>query len=181
MEHEQPSVKGNGISKKEKYVFHTLERNKNNNQLIKSTMLVVLGTIIYCFGVVWILQLGGFFSGGVTGASQLIVGLIEKFGGPKSIRGYLGVFVGLINLPLLIVGYRGVSKHFVILTIISIVLQTVLISIIANLSISPFIYFWRRRIGFVVFPLKQQLSRHRNTKKIKSMVCNFCKHFVHIP
>lgn len=140
MEQEQPSVKDNGISKKEKYVFHTLERNKNNNQLIKSIVLVVLGTVIYCFGVVWILQLGGFFSGGVTGASQLIVGLIEKFGGPKSIRGYLGVFVGLINLPLLIIGYRGVSKHFVILTIISIVLQTVLISIIANLSVSPFIY-----------------------------------------
>ena len=40
MEQEQPSVKDNGISKKEKYVFHTLERNKNNNQLIKSITLL---------------------------------------------------------------------------------------------------------------------------------------------
>ncbi len=108
--------------------------------MTKAIVLVVVGTIIYCFGVVWILQLGGFFSGGVTGTSQLIVGLIEKFNGPKSIRGYLGIFVGLINVPLLIFGWRGVSKHFAVLTVISIVIQTVLMSILSNFTVSPFIY-----------------------------------------
>ena len=46
---------------------------------LKAYLTVILGTLIYSFGVVWILRLGGFFSGGATGASQLIVGLFEKF------------------------------------------------------------------------------------------------------
>lgn len=108
--------------------------------MVKATIMVVVGTIIYSFGVVWILQLGGFFSGGVTGASQLIVGLIEKFCDVKQIRGYLGILIGIINVPLLIFGWRGISKHFAILTLVSIVIQTVLMSIISNFTISPFIY-----------------------------------------
>ena len=90
-----------------------LQRRKT----IKSYLLVILGTLIYSVGVVWILRIGGFFSGGVTGTSQLIVGLIEKFGGSSAIRGYLGMFVGLINVPLCLIGWRGVSKRFVILII----------------------------------------------------------------
>lgn len=122
-------------------------KNFFKNPMLRATTQVTLGTIIYCFGVVWILQLGGFFSGGVTGASQLIVGLIEKFGGSKSIRGYIGAFVGIINIPLLIFGWRGVSKHFAILTLISIVIQTVLMSVISNLTISPFIYLIKDGAG----------------------------------
>lgn len=117
------------------------------NPMLKATIQVIIGTTIYCFGVVWILQLGGFFTGGVTGTSQLIVGLIEKFGGSKSIRGYIGIFVGIINVPLLIFGWRGVSKHFAILTLISIVLQTVLMSVISNLTVSPFIYLIKDGAG----------------------------------
>ncbi len=131
-------------SKKSRYVFtdHIECRNDKceTNKMIKSTILVVIGSIIYSFGVVWILQLGGFFSGGVTGASQLIVGLIEKFGGSTAIRGYIGFFVGIINIPLLLIGWRGVSKHFAILTVVSIAIQSILMSLISNLSVSPFIY-----------------------------------------
>lgn len=116
------------------------DNSKNEKKLAKSIVQVVLGTIIYSFGVVWILQLGGFFSGGVTGISQLIVGLIEKFGGSTTIRNYLGVFVGLVNVPLLLIGWRGVSKHFVFLTILSIGLQTVLMSLIQSTTVSPFVF-----------------------------------------
>lgn len=122
-------------------------KNFFKNPMLRATTQVTIGTIIYCFGVVWILQLGGFFSGGVTGASQLIVGLIEKFGGSRSIRGYIGAFVGIINIPLLIFGWRGVSKHFAILTLISIVIQTLLMSVISNLTVSPFIYLIKDGTG----------------------------------
>ena len=106
----------------------------------KSIILVVLGSVIYSFGVVWLLQLGGYFSGGVTGVSQLIVGLIEKFGGSTAIRGYIGLFVAIINIPLLMIGWRGVSKHFAILTVVSIAIQSILMSLISNVTVSPFIY-----------------------------------------
>lgn len=112
---------------------------KNQRRLAKSIALVVLGATIYSFGVVWILQLGGFFSGGVTGASQLIVGIIEKVSGSaSSARGYIGLFVGIINIPLLLIGWRGVSKHFAMLTVLSIALQTVLMALIQKFTISPF-------------------------------------------
>lgn len=114
--------------------------NEQRKQMKKSVILVIIGSLIYSFGVVWILQLGGFFSGGVTGTSQLIVGLIEKFGGSTAIRGYLGIFVGLINIPLCLIGWRGVSKRFVILTVMSISIQTVVMSLLSNLTVSPFIH-----------------------------------------
>ncbi len=116
-----------------------VDKNRYNRKLAKSIILVILGATIYSFGVVWILQLGGFFSGGVTGASQLIVGIFEKVSGDAStMRGYIGLFVGIINIPLLLIGWRGVSKHFAMLTVLSIVLQTVLMSLISRFTISPF-------------------------------------------
>lgn len=117
-----------------------LKKQKEDKQMNKAVVSVVLGSLIYSFGVVWILQLGGFFSGGVTGTSQLIVGLIEKFGGSTAIRGFLGVFVGLINVPLCLIGWRGVSRKFAILTVLSIVIQTVVMSLLSNLTMSPFVY-----------------------------------------
>lgn len=119
-----------------------------NNEIIRkmmqkktsrSLLLVIVGTIIYSFGVVWILQVGGFFSGGVTGTSQLIVAIVGKFGNVSWIEGWLGVFVGLINVPLVIWGWRGVSRHFAILTVVSIGLQTIVITLLSNFTISPFV------------------------------------------
>lgn len=116
------------------------KKQKEEKQMTKAVVSVVIGSLIYSFGIVWILQLGGFFSGGVTGTSQLIVGLIEKFGGSTAIRGYLGFFVGLINVPLCLIGWRGVSKKFAILTVLSIAIQTIVMSLLSNLTISPFVH-----------------------------------------
>ncbi|MBQ4570156.1 MAG: YitT family protein [Bacilli bacterium] len=110
---------------------------------IKAYIGVILGTIIYSVGVVWILRLGGFFSGGATGASQLIVGLFEKFNPGANITKFmsnnLGTFILLINIPLFLLGWRGVSKHFVILTAVSIILQTVIMNLLSMYTISPFV------------------------------------------
>ena len=110
---------------------------------IKAYLTVILGTIIYSLGVVWILRLGGFFSGGATGASQLIVGLFEKFNPDGDVTRFmsnnLGTFILLINLPLFLLGWRGVSKQFVILTAVSIILQTLVMNIVSTYTISPFV------------------------------------------
>ena len=114
-----------------------LQRRKT----IKSYLLVILGTIIYSFGVVWILRIGGFFSGGATGASQLIVGLFEKFSKNKDvitvISNNLGTFILLINIPLFVIGWRGLSKKFVLLTAVSIILQTLVMNFLSKYTISP--------------------------------------------
>lgn len=114
-----------------------LQRRKT----IKSYLLVILGTIIYSFGVVWILRIGGFFSGGATGASQLIVGLFEKFSKNKDvitvISNNLGTFILLINIPLFVIGWRGLSKKFVLLTAVSIIVQTLVMNFLSKYTISP--------------------------------------------
>ena len=101
----------------------------------------MLGTLIYSVGVVWILRIGGFFSGGATGASQLIVGLFEKFSKNKdiitTISNNLGTFILLINIPLFVIGWRGLSKKFVLLTAVSIVLQTLVMNLLSKYTISP--------------------------------------------
>ena len=48
-------------------------------------------------------------------------------------------FIMLINIPLFILGWRGVSKHFVILSAVSIVLQTVIMNLLSMYTISPFV------------------------------------------
>jgi uncharacterized membrane-anchored protein YitT (DUF2179 family) len=127
--------------------IHFIELSEEEQQkiqrrkTIKSYLLVMLGTLIYSVGVVWILRIGGFFSGGATGASQLIVGLFEKFSKNKdiitTISNNLGTFILLINIPLFVIGWRGLSKKFVLLTAVSIVLQTVIMNLLSKYTISP--------------------------------------------
>ena len=113
-------------------------KNLLRTRTIKSYFLVVLGSIIYSFGVVWILQLGQFFSSGVTGTSQIIVRLPTLWGG-KSIDKYLGLFIAIINTPLIIWSWRGVSKTYAVLTVISIAVQSIFTTLITSFTVSPFV------------------------------------------
>ncbi len=116
----------------QEYVEKLIRKKK-----IKSYILIVLGSIIYSIGVVWILQIGQFFSSGVTGTSQIIVRLPTLWGG-KSLENYLGLLMGLINTPLIIWSWRGVSKRYAVLTVISIAIQTIFTTLLTNFTISPF-------------------------------------------
>jgi hypothetical protein len=50
-----------------------------DHKTLVMSLYVVIGTLIYSIGVVWCLNLGEFFAGGVTGISQLLSHAI--FGG----------------------------------------------------------------------------------------------------
>lgn len=105
---------------------------------VKSTILVVLGSMLYSIGVAWVLQLGEFYSSGVTGVSQVIIKLPTLWG-KKSLDGFLGLLIGVINVPLVVWSWKGVSKRFAILTVISIVTQTLFTTILTNFTMSPFV------------------------------------------
>ena len=85
--------------------------------------LVIVGTIIYSLGVVWFLNLGTFFAGGITGISQLTCYFI--FG---EIKPFVGVLITILNIPLFILGWRYLSLKFAIFTLVSVLLQTVFIT-----------------------------------------------------
>ena len=112
------------------------EEKKNKNKIIKPlsddwkktllcVVMVTISTIIYCLGVMWFLEPANLYSGGVTGIAQLITNTSLKL---FNITIPLGLIVFLINIPILIFGWKKVSKRFVICSVISIVLQTVLMN-----------------------------------------------------
>ena len=100
-----------------------------------------VGTLIYCLGVVWILDLGSFYAGGVTGISQIIETIaVNVFG--KQMPGFKSIFIALLNIPLFLIGFKGVSKRFAILSVASIVMQVIFIALLeylnTNFGINPF-------------------------------------------
>lgn len=103
---------------------------------------MIVGTLIYCFAVVWVLDLGSFYAGGITGISQIIETVTVKIAG-KQITGFKSIFIALLNLPLFLIGYKGVSKRFAILSIASVAMQVVFIALLeylkAEFSINPFL------------------------------------------
>ena len=92
-------------------------------------MMVIGGTLIYSVAVVWLLNSGEFFAGGITGISQLISKAIWG-----EITPIVGIFIGVINLPLFIFGTRGVSKKFAVLTLLSVLLQTIVIALFQKIA-----------------------------------------------
>ena len=88
-------------------------------------VMVTISTIIYCMGVMWFLEPACLYSGGVTGVAQLLSNLCNLLTG-KPLN--LGIIVFLINIPVLVYGWKKVSKRFVICSVISIALQTLLMN-----------------------------------------------------
>ncbi len=111
------------LSVKERFTAFFDKRTKH------SLGMVILGSFIYSVGVVWFLNVGGFFAGGVTGISQLV----SRFAFGK-ITPLISILIGVINLPLFLIGWRGVSKKFAVLTLISVGVQMTLIAIFQFIS-----------------------------------------------
>ena len=116
-----------------------MEKNLKNktqlSRLILSIVGMVTGTTIYCFGIVFVLDMVQFYAGGVTGIAQIIAN-VTKIPYLKSI------IIGVVNLPLFIMGWKGVSKRFALLSLGSIVLQMALTALFDymrhSLGINPF-------------------------------------------
>jgi len=104
------------------------ERFFDKNTIFKF-IAIIIGTLIYSLGVVWFLNVGIFFAGGVTGISQVLSYIF--FGG---IKPWLSYFIPLINLPLFLFGWKRLSKKFAIFTLVSVVLQMIFIYFFGWLS-----------------------------------------------
>ena len=111
------------VSKIKKMLTKPLSDEWKKN--IVCVIMVTISTVIYCMGVMWFLQPASLYSGGVTGIAQLISNSCSRF---FNVKIDLGLIVFLINIPILIFGWKKVSKRFVICSLISIILQTVLMN-----------------------------------------------------
>ncbi|UKI50681.1 MAG: YitT family protein [Clostridium sp.] len=83
-------------------------------------------------GFEWFLKPIGVYAGGLTGLAQLIREILLLFKVDLSV----GLLIFILNVPIVLVGFRFVSKRFAIYSIICIVIQSVLTS-----GIFPFVDF----------------------------------------
>lgn len=90
---------------------------------IKRMLYVTLGTLIFAIGVSFFIVPANLIPGGFTGFARLIQYSVHQIGLPVN----LGVIVVILNIPVMILGLKGISKTFVYYSIYSIILQGVLI------------------------------------------------------
>lgn len=108
-----------------------MEKAKQKYLRQKDLLLIVgtiVGSIIYSFAVVFVIDLGSFYTSGVTGVSQIISGLIGRLVG-RDVIGLTSILIAVINVPLFLIAWKGVSKRFAIVSLVSVGLQVVLVAL----------------------------------------------------
>lgn len=92
---------------------------------VKRFLIVTLGTFIFVFGIAFFILPAQLVPGGFTGIATLI-----QYGlGQLGLHLNIGIVVFAINVPVIILGLKGISNTFVYYSIYSIVLQSLLFAI----------------------------------------------------
>ncbi|HHT99314.1 MAG TPA: YitT family protein [Acholeplasma sp.] len=99
---------------------------------IKRLVAVVIFTIIYGFGVTWFLEGAAIslYTGGIPGIAQVTRDLFVyklRIMDEQSSSTYMSIFIIIVNIPILLVGWFGVSHRFTIYSIISVIIQATII------------------------------------------------------
>lgn len=108
--------------------------------VVKMSLGVFIGSTIYCFAVVFIVDLGSFYASGITGVAQLIETLAGMIFG-RSFIGLKSILIAIFNVPLFLIAWKGVSKKFAIVSLASVIYQVLLIALfekIRDLGFNPF-------------------------------------------
>jgi len=86
-------------------------------------MIVVFSSALYALSVLWFLEPASLLSIGLTSVGQVCNRLFKLW----DINIPVGVFTLIFNIPLCIVGIKYVSPRFIIYTMLSVVVQSVLL------------------------------------------------------
>jgi uncharacterized membrane-anchored protein YitT (DUF2179 family) len=92
---------------------------------IKRLLMVTLGTLVFVFGIAFFVLPAELIPGGFTGIATLIQYGLRQLGFELNI----GIVILLVNIPVMILGIRGISKTFVYYSVYSIILQSFLFGI----------------------------------------------------
>lgn len=98
--------------------------------------IVVIATLIYGIGLSWFLEVSEkrMYAGGIPGVAQLIVDFLKITKVYPNVEAATGtiMFITIIvlNIPIILLGWFGVSKRFTIYSIISVILQATIIGFI---------------------------------------------------
>lgn len=108
---------------------------------IKRFTAVIIFTLIYGIGVAWFLEASviPMYTGGMPGIAQVLRDLLGSNKMNILAEQYEGLFMSLFiimaNIPLLLLGWFGVSKKFTLYSLVSVVIQATVIGFIPSLDL----------------------------------------------
>lgn len=101
-----------------------------NWKKIKPYLTVMLGSALYALSVNLFIVSLDLYSSGLLGVSQVIRSIVNLFIGGGSQYDWSGLVYFLINIPLYILAYRHLSHRFFYLSLVSIIIQSILLVVI---------------------------------------------------
>lgn len=120
--------------------FQSDQYKKNIYPEIKRFVAVVVFTMVYGIGLVWFLEQAPMplYTGGVPGVAQLVRDFMLyhmniSLGANDGL--FLGIFIIVGNIPIVILGWFGVSKRFTIYSLVSILLQATILGFIPPINL----------------------------------------------
>lgn len=93
-----------------------MHKRKSKHQLIQNLIIVPIGALLSAIGLEIFLVPNHILDGGITGIS-IILAYVTKLP--------LGLFLGLLNLPFILIGYKQIGKTFALTTLYAILLLSV--------------------------------------------------------
>ena len=100
-------------------------------------MAVTVFTIIYGIGVSWFLEASivPLYTGGIPGIVQLLRDILVNVFNKNMPDYYLGILIIAFNIPILLLGWFGVSHRFTIYSIISVLIQSFILGFIPQIHL----------------------------------------------
>lgn len=103
-----------------------VERLSKRKQLLNDALrmiVVILSAVLYSLAVSWFLEPANLLSIGLTAVGQIFNRLFSLI----NVNIPIGVFTLVLNIPLCIIGIKYVSPRFIIFTIVSVVVQSIML------------------------------------------------------
>lgn len=104
------------------------------NKAYKQYFDLIFGSTLLTLGIYLFVTPNGINFGGVIGLAQIIEFFLRRFIAIRSDANLVGMINLLINVPLFLIGYRVMSRRFCIKTMLSVAVQTLLLSVLPPLK-----------------------------------------------
>lgn len=102
---------------------------------IEKYIELIIGSILLSLGIYLFVTPNGINFGGAIGIAQIIEYFIVKMVPSLGHMNLVGIINFMINIPLFVMGFKIMNKEFCLKTLISLVVQTITLSILPKQSI----------------------------------------------
>ncbi|WP_195988205.1 YitT family protein [Clostridium sp. D53t1_180928_C8] len=103
---------------------------KQEVKKVKEYGVIIIGALLFCFGINTFISPLGLYNGGVVGVAQIIRTIVVEYIPALKNFEIAGVINFIINIPLLLIAYKSISKKFFIRTVVSVIAQTIFFTVI---------------------------------------------------